>query len=158
MDSSSDDLSCTPPEVKNIANTAVHSLLPSKSRLRYEKEYQNFCKWCTENNVTNLSENIILAYFKVMSETKKASSMWSNYSKLRTCLSLYKDTDISKYPKVLAFLKRSSDNYQPKKSKILEFEDIVKFINDANDDLFLALKVGFLFKFKIGTYLIIHFF
>lgn len=143
--SNSDELSnsppSTPPEVRNIANSAIDGLLPTKSRPKYEKAYQDFCKWCEENNVTNITENVVLAYFKIMSETKKASTMWSSYSMLRTCLSLQKDIDISKHLKLLAFLKRISEDYTPKKSKILEFDDVIKFINDGSDNTYLAMKV-----------------
>lgn len=137
------EISCTPPELREIANSAVEKILPVKSRGKYEKEYKKFCIWCDENNVVNITENIVLAYFNIMSQTKKASTMWSSYSMLRTCLSLYKNIDISTYTKLVALLKRQSQNYQPKKSKTLDSEEVVKFINDANDDTFLAMKVNF---------------
>ncbi|KAJ8972873.1 hypothetical protein NQ317_013438 [Molorchus minor] len=36
-----------------------------------------------------------------------------------SCLMIYDNIDISKFPKLIAFLKRTSDGYQAKKSKIL---------------------------------------
>lgn len=59
---------------------------------------------------------------------------------LRSCLSLYKNVDISKYHKLQALLKRASDGYTRKKFKILD--DINKFIREADDQLFLAIKVS----------------
>ncbi|KAK4882876.1 hypothetical protein RN001_006195 [Aquatica leii] len=66
--------------------------------------------------------------------------MWSNYSMLKTCLNINKNIDISKFLKVTVFLKRISKNYVPKKSKVLEFKHIEKFLVEANDDRYLAMK------------------
>ncbi|KAK4886547.1 hypothetical protein RN001_002818 [Aquatica leii] len=60
---------------------------------------------------------------------------------LRTCLNLNKNVDISKYHKLQAFLKRNSTGYQPKKSKILDDSQINKFLNEANDQCYLGIKV-----------------
>ncbi|KAK4881864.1 hypothetical protein RN001_005183 [Aquatica leii] len=122
------ELSCTLPELLEIANNAIQKLLPTKSKPKYEKEYKKFFTWCDDNNVNDLTENI-------------SSTMWSSYSMLRTCLSIYKNNDISKYLKITAYLKRQSENYHPKKSTILQSEDIIKFISDTDDYTFLAMKV-----------------
>ncbi|KAL1514369.1 hypothetical protein ABEB36_003637 [Hypothenemus hampei] len=143
MGSNSDEIEmlCTPPELREIAKTAVTKLLPSKSKSKYEKEYDKFSTWCESKNVTRITENIVLAYFEIMGQRKKASTLWSSYSMLRTCLSINKNVDISKYLKLQAYLKRKSENYEPKKSYVLECEHITPFISDADDITFLAMKV-----------------
>ncbi|KAJ8965930.1 hypothetical protein NQ317_008866 [Molorchus minor] len=43
----------------------------------------------------------------------------AQYSMVKSCLIIYDNIDISKFPKLIAFLKRTGDGYQAKKSKIL---------------------------------------
>ncbi|KAJ8954935.1 hypothetical protein NQ317_010648 [Molorchus minor] len=49
---------------------------------------------------------------------------------------------ISKFPKLIAFLKRTGDGYQAKKSKILTKSEIDRFLSSADDKEFLMIKVG----------------
>ena len=93
-----------------------------------------------------LTENVLLAYFDEMSKTKKSSTLWASYSMLRACLNIYKDLDITKFMRLRGFLKRQSEGYQPKKSKILEASQIDRFLNEANDLSYLATKVGLIYE------------
>lgn len=134
-------LSCTPPEIRQLAETAKINLLPAKSRAVYEKEYQSFQSWCQGNNIQAVTENIMLAYFKIKSENKKPSTLWASYSMLKLCLNIYKNVDISQYNKLQAYLKSHSKGYVPKKSRILEAENVNRFIVEAEDKQYLAIKV-----------------
>jgi hypothetical protein len=49
--------------VKN-AKKATESLLPSKSKQTYEKEYEKFKVWQSKNNVPTVNETVLLAYFQ----------------------------------------------------------------------------------------------
>ncbi|KAJ8972464.1 hypothetical protein NQ317_013375 [Molorchus minor] len=50
---------------------------------------------------------------------------------------------ISKFPKLIAFLKRTGDGYQQnRKSKILTKSEIDRFLSSADDKEFLMIKVG----------------
>lgn len=132
-----------PLEIENLANNAISGLLPDKSKSLYEKTYANYESWCTQKNVENIThEKVFLAYFKEQSMTKKSSSLWSYYSMLRSTLLLKKNVDISKYSHLIAFLKRNSDSYKPKKSRILTKENIVKFLQEAENEKYLLLKVS----------------
>lgn len=137
-----EQINCTPPELRQIAEDNLKNLLPTKSQHIYEKEYGYFLNWCNKNNVVNITENVMIAYFDEESKVKKASSLWSKYSMLRSCLNIYKRTDISKFSRLLAYLKRLSEGYEPKKSKILEIEHINRFIIEADDKIYLAMKVS----------------
>ncbi|KAI4461822.1 hypothetical protein MML48_5g00010217 [Holotrichia oblita] len=53
---------------------------------------------------------------------------------------IYKSIDISKFPGLLAFLKRISEGHEPKKSKILEIDHIKQFIIEADNNTYLAMK------------------
>lgn len=75
---SEEEISRTPPNLKAVAEGAVEKLLPSKSRTKYDKEYQKFQNWCSANKVTRLSENVVLAYFeKLSADGYKPSSLWT---------------------------------------------------------------------------------
>ena len=51
--------------------------------------------------------------------------------------------DISKYPKLVGFLKRKNDDYKPKKFKVLDAKNIEEFLERAPDQEFLPQKVVF---------------
>jgi hypothetical protein len=51
------------PEISALAPKAVASLLPSKSRDKYEKTYNIFNSWRTSKNVRNIDEEVMLAFF-----------------------------------------------------------------------------------------------
>jgi hypothetical protein len=59
---------------------------------------------------------MVLAYFAERSGKLKPSSLWCRYSMLWTLVSIKKIIDISQ---VVAFLKRKSEEYRPKKSLTL---------------------------------------
>lgn len=54
---------------------------------------------------------------------------------------VYENIDISQYHRLISFLKVKSKGYVPKKSKVLEGEQILKFIKKAPDDIYLVHKV-----------------
>lgn len=62
---------------------------------------------------------------------------------LKSTLKLKKDVHIEKYPKLTAFLKKSSTGHKPKKSKIFTAADVEKFLNEAPDSVYLAAKVSY---------------
>ncbi|KAJ8976682.1 hypothetical protein NQ317_011155 [Molorchus minor] len=125
---------CESEEIVEAANIAISNLLPTKSRSLYDIAYNRFKKWCAEKNVQVYSENVLLAYFSENAKNYKSSTLWAQYSMVKSCLIIY-NIDISKFPKLIAFLKRTGDGYQAKKSKILT-------ISSADDKEFLMIKVG----------------
>ncbi|KAJ8975489.1 hypothetical protein NQ317_012211 [Molorchus minor] len=107
---------CESEEIVEAANIAISNLLPTKSRSLYDIAYNRFKKWCAEKNVQVYSENVLLAYFSENAKNYKSSTLWAQYSMVK-CLIIYDNIDISKFPKLIAFLKRTGDGYQAKKSK-----------------------------------------
>lgn len=59
---------------------------------------------------------------------------------LKTMIARNHNVDI-KYPKLIAYLKKNSVGYRPKKSNVFQPDDIQKFLSDADDANFLAIKV-----------------
>ncbi|KAJ8965834.1 hypothetical protein NQ317_003726 [Molorchus minor] len=135
---------CQSEEIVEAANIAISNLLPTKSRSLYDIAYNRFKKWCAEKNVQVYSENVLLAYFSENAKNYESSTLWAQYSMVKSCLIIYDNIDISKFPKLIAFLKRTGDGYQAKKSKILTKSEIDRFLSSADDKEFLMIKVGFI--------------
>uniref|UniRef100_A0A6P7H181 Uncharacterized protein LOC114344851 n=1 Tax=Diabrotica virgifera virgifera TaxID=50390 RepID=A0A6P7H181_DIAVI len=130
-----------PEGIRETAKAAIYELLPVKSRNRYELVYDLFQKWSNDKNVHTVNEEVILAYLMEKSNILKPSSLWSNYSMLKSTLNIKNNIDISRYPKVNAFLKRKSIGYKLKKSKVLNKEEIDKFLSEGEDKIYLMTKV-----------------
>jgi hypothetical protein len=128
--------------IDKAAEQVASELLPAKSRKIYEKQYQSFLKWCNEKNVEVYSENALLVYFNEKSKVFRSSTLWSHYSMLKAMLNNNHDIDISKFTKLISFLKRKNDDYKPKKSKILTSEQVDMFLTKAPDNEYLMTKVN----------------
>lgn len=128
-------------EIAEAANAAIQNLLPPKSRKLYDAAYKNFKFWCTEKNVTNVSENVMLAFFSEKQKTMKSSTLWAQYSMIKACISIYDNIDISGFSKLIALLKRNSKGYLPKKSKVLSRENLDTYLTEADDNEHLMIKV-----------------
>ncbi|KAJ8706480.1 hypothetical protein PYW07_012558 [Mythimna separata] len=135
----------TPPDILTEARTACDSLLPSISKDRYITTYENFLKWKNKKNAKSFSENVVLAYFNELASKYKPSSLWTTYSMLKTTLKMNNGVDIKLYSNLIAFLKRRSDGFIKKKSKVLSSDDVEKFLRDAPDSQYLATKVALIF-------------
>lgn len=93
----------TPPEITMIAQNTSADLLPDKSKKRYNHTYQNFMAWRAEHKVNSFSENVILAYFTELSEKFKASTLWAQYSMLKSTINLNNNINIEQYTKLISF-------------------------------------------------------
>lgn len=141
--SSDNEIMCTPPDIRDKAKIATHNLLPTKSRERYEHVYRKFMDWKLEHHIKSFSENVMLAYFEELSTEMKPSSLWSIYSMLKSTINInHEATDISKYPKLIALLKRKSDGFKSKKSATLSTNEINTFLQTAPDSSHLLTKVS----------------
>jgi hypothetical protein len=61
-----------PDDVLEEASAAKYQMVPTKSKLRYQKELEIFTQWQTEKRIKGKDENVI-AYFKNI----EAASAWS---------------------------------------------------------------------------------
>jgi hypothetical protein len=114
----------TSPELKNIADCAVSNLIPEKSKRQYDKCYNDFKERCNKNNVKTVSENVVLAYLMEKSKTVKSSTLWSTYSMLKLTLNIRDGTGVTKFLKLVPFLKKSQLVIRRKKSKVLTRDQI----------------------------------
>jgi hypothetical protein len=132
----------SPSIVKSVQNTSFKVLAPKKSLQRYEIIYNQFMTWRETRDIkSSFSENILMTYFGELSKKIKPTSLWTQYSMLRSTLSRHHDVDISKYLRLKALLKRKSIGYKPKRSKTLTSMEIDKFLSEAPDEKHLFTKV-----------------
>lgn len=131
--------------IEEAAIIACRSLLPEKSKERYNQAYEDFIKWCATKDVSTITEDVLLVFFMEKSKKVSPSTLWSEYSMLKLTISLNKNQDISKFSRLKAFIKRKNDGYQPRKSQVFTKEDISKFLLEAPDEIYLMKKVVAIF-------------
>lgn len=123
--------------------------LPNSTLLKYKNAYTTFIKWQESKGITSFDEDsledILLDYFTEVSKTYKSSTLWSMYSKLKSTISHYNHIDISaNNSRLIAFLKEKAVGYQCEKFKVFTAEEINKFLVEAPDEHYLAMKVMFI--------------
>lgn len=141
MDVEHDSGSDTPSDMAEEANTIVSNMLPAKSKIIYEKTYNQFREWCNKNKVKKVSENVLICYFEEKSKILKPSTLWSVYSMLKSTLNVKDNINIRNFSKLVPLIKNKSVGYRGKKSKVLSRDDINKFLRDADDETNLLYKV-----------------
>lgn len=149
-------------DVEEAAANACALLLPEKSKDRYKFIYSKFKEWQEVKHLNIVDEKALLAYFFERSQhLKSPASLWSEYSMLKTTLSINDSIDISKFLKLRAFLKRRNDGYKPKKSNVFSRQEMKTFLKEAPDSQYLLMKVRYialeLFRNTV-TYWIFDFF
>lgn len=123
------------------------ALFPEKSRILYEKTYEEFKAWCEfygceEKNLTYYSESVLLEYFSSLVKRGLVGSLLPKFSMLKANLNQKEAVDIGKYNKLAYYIKTQTEDYKPKKSRIFTKDEITKFIANAPNRTFLMLKVS----------------
>lgn len=113
-------MSKTPPHIQDAAEDLYSDLLPEKSKSIDEKTYKTFMEWRAAEKINSFSENVLVAYFKLISEKKAPSTLWSTYSMLKTTINNNHNVNIKNYGKLITFLKKKSVGHVPKKSQVLK--------------------------------------
>ncbi|KAJ8910045.1 hypothetical protein NQ315_008905 [Exocentrus adspersus] len=118
------------------AEKANEELLPKKSKLLYDKEYECFETWTSRNSVIDISKTVLMGFFQelpqhIVDEVLNAedhiiSIQKSKYRRISSFRSLF-ETDV--------------ERIYPKKSKILTREDTLKFIKETSSHTYLLEKV-----------------
>jgi hypothetical protein len=138
-------------DIEEAWNVGRSTLIPEKSRERYENTYKIFQNWCTRKCV-NITEKSLLAYFVTRNNKLKApGSLWAEYSMLKSTIFLHDSVDISKFSTLIAFLKKKNVGYRPKKASVFTKDEFIKFLREAPDEKFLPHKVNSLSYIKCYT-------
>ncbi|XP_033217685.1 uncharacterized protein LOC117173304 isoform X3 [Belonocnema kinseyi] len=125
---------------------AQPDILPEKSKDRYELAFAKFDNWRKLNKTEECSDNdIILAYFNQLGKNRAPSSLWTYYSMLKSTLYAKEGMRLEQHYQLQKFLKNKSRGYEPKKAKCFSPTEILKFIREAPDDVYLLKKVTAIF-------------
>lgn len=132
-----------PETLMNRAVSVANELLPDVSRLRYENEYDKLCTWCQKENIkpSQVNDDILLVYMSELSKTMKPSTLWSKYSMVTNVLKVKENLGNLKFPKTVAFLKKKSVGFKPKKANVFTSDQISQFMINAPDKEWLLSKV-----------------
>mgnify|MGYP000908332792 CR=1 FL=1 len=128
--------------IQRLTKLALQGTLPSKSTTRYQLCFKKFEDWQTENQITDVTEPTMLAYFQILSQKYSPNSLWSFYSMLKKLIALKCKVDMSKYYQLLAFIKCKNNGYQPTKANVFTQDQTQKFMNEAPDDVYLIHNVS----------------
>lgn len=131
-----------PLELMEHASAAKLETLPVKSREQYNRVYDIFKCWRNSYGVNTITCDLMLAYFKILSEKYKPTSVWAFHSMLKSTIRANENIDIGPFFQVTAFLKTKSSGYKCVKAMVFEEGHIRKFINEADDLTWLDVKVS----------------
>lgn len=136
---SSDEEMCMPPEIREKAEEMRNNLLPKQSKDVYEDAYKKYAEWKSTNKAIT-SENCLKVYFNDLIKHYKPSTIWSIYSKLKSTIQIYENISIENYKELTALLSQNSRGYKSKKSKVFTSEQINSFLENAPDEIHLAMN------------------
>lgn len=152
MDNSSSEGSAGEEEVlKNFDQEAglivQNETLPKKSSDRYLLVYNTYKKWREENTnlLSDLEENNLIVYFEALKAKLKPPTLWSIWSMLRKTLNAKDGINISNFLNLKSIIKNNAKGYKPKKAFVLRWNQIIKFMNEAPDCVFLAMEVKIIY-------------
>jgi hypothetical protein len=91
-----------PEEIKKEAINVASSLLPA----RYEREYEEFKNWQKNNNVTGVTEDVLLVYLHQLSGKFSPNSLWSKWSMLKSCLEIKENAEVRRFVFLLQTLSK----------------------------------------------------
>ncbi|XP_057319465.1 uncharacterized protein LOC130663914 [Microplitis mediator] len=121
--------------------------LPKKSADRYILNYETYKNWQKEHesSLSNSEESNLIVYFKELTKKLSPSTIWGIWSMLKKTLNTRENIDISKFQNLKSLVKGNSKSYKSKKSLVLKWDEIMKFMNDAPDKTHLDKKVLLIF-------------
>ncbi|XP_037036078.1 uncharacterized protein LOC119074189 [Bradysia coprophila] len=116
-----------------------------KTLERYRMCYDVFIKWHESNAMAGFDEDVLLAYFNDVAKTNKFSTLMSMYSMLKRTLSKRHSIDIGSYSRLMDAIKEHSVGYERAKPKVFTVEEINRFMVEAPDEHYLAMKAIMVF-------------
>ena len=117
--------------------------LPKKSGDRYMLVYDNYqrCKQENRNALSQSEESNLIVYFKSLSGRLSPSTLCSVCSILKSTLRARGNIDINKFHKLKGLIKNNAKGHKLKKSAVLTWNEVMKYLTNALDYDHLAHKV-----------------
>ncbi|KAJ6647959.1 hypothetical protein Bhyg_03184, partial [Pseudolycoriella hygida] len=89
-------------------------------------------------------------YFEQAAQRYKPTTLWSMYSMLKKTIISNHNVTISKYSRLISFLKVKMIGYESKKAKDFDSDEIKKFLLEAQDVQFMAVMDVVVFGISVG--------
>ncbi|XP_066139040.1 uncharacterized protein [Euwallacea fornicatus] len=120
--------------------------VPPKLLESYQRMFNRFNKWSSENGFKDYDESTVLAFFKHQASIPsfKPNSLWSYYYMLKSVLISNYCIDISEYRTLRNYLTKKTKGWRPIKAPGLTGNEFLNFIHGAPDGKYLAMKVLFI--------------
>lgn len=114
----------------DVPNDQTHS--------RYNSSYDTFVKWQITNGFTSFDQDALVAYFADAAKTMDSSTISCTYIGLKYTILRNNNIDISTYCRLNALMKHGIEG---KKLKYFTTDEINRFLLEAPDEHYLAMKV-----------------
>lgn len=115
--------------------------IPLKSKHVYDRAYKKFSNWRRKNKVS-VDEQALLKYFTEHLTSCSPTTIWTIFSMLKATISQNNNIDISSYKDLLNYVKARRGVYEPKQSKPFTKLEFETFLQDADDNKYLGMKVS----------------
>lgn len=92
--------------------------------------------------MSNSELSNLIVYFKELTKRLTPSTIWGTWSTLKKTLNTRENIDFSKFQNLKSLVKGNSKGHKSKKSLVLKWDEIMKFMNDAPDKKHLDEKVS----------------
>lgn len=152
---SSDDESADEEEIRKSFEARAREIeketVPPRSKNKYVNCYETLVGWQKQQKTTSFDENVLLVYFKELSEKYSPGTLWPKWSMLKSILRIRHEININNYVTLKAFLRQKTRNYKPKQAATFSYEEIHRFLDEAPDFIYLALKVRFIYNKFFST-------
>ncbi|KAJ6642114.1 hypothetical protein Bhyg_07060 [Pseudolycoriella hygida] len=109
-----------------------------------------FIDWRKQQGTESFVEEVFLAYFEDKSQHYAPSTLWSIYSMLKSKMIANHNIDISRYSRLLTFVKTKNVGFQSKQASVFTPEEIKKFLLEAPNSEFLVIKAVTVFGISGG--------
>lgn len=130
--------------------SAVQQSIPSDELNGYDE----FMNWRKTWNINSFTEEVFIEFFREVTETLGPKTHQRIFTTLRKGMKYFHNVNIIKLPSLMDFLVRN-ESIAPKKRKIfceqkraklsLSADQISKFLTEAPDAEYLAIKVSHLY-------------
>ena len=121
-------------------------MIPETSKDKYDFYFSLFLGFIADYDVEvdAVNEELLLAFFKDMSDFYAPNTLWTIFSCVKKKLLIHTSIDIGKFPLVTQYLKKKNDKYLPKKALTFEPDEIKSFLRDSGilGQIKLAILIG----------------
>lgn len=89
-----------------------------------------------------MENGYVIVYFVDLKNKLSPNTLWSVWSMMKKTLNTRDSRNINNFHNLKCLLKNNNKGYKPAKAYVLEWDQIMKFLKEAPDNIYLAVKVS----------------